>query len=408
VSLHGQTMRRDDGQSLVIVVIFLALLLGFCALTLDVGHAYLAQRRLQSSVDAAALAGAQALPNALNAANLAGQYGNGGANTPRDVDGVSMTVATKCLASAPGCSPVNAVVVKESGSVQTVFGKIFGVSQLNVHAQATACSPCGARPLDIMLVLDRTGSMCTDSAGRPDPTCADMANARNGMETFLKLMAPNLDHVGLAVLPPATSVANRCEKPSNATATNYDNPNSPYVVVPLSDDYLTGSDLNGSSDLVSTIECVQANGYTAYADAIDAAQATLAATGRPGVQKVVVLLSDGAANTGPLTYPASSPYLKQPCHQGITSSQAATAAGTVVFSIGYDLGHDRCQGEDKATQNRTDEVPAITAMQALQGIASVPGDFYNQPDAAQLNGIFTSIAADLLAGTSRLVDDNAS
>jgi hypothetical protein len=45
-------------------------------------------------------------------------------------------------------------------------------------------------------------------------------------------------------------------------------------------------------------------------------------------------------------------------------------------------------------------------MQALQGIASTSSDFYNQPDAAQLNSIFASIAADLLAGTSRLVDDN--
>ena len=45
----------------------MVVMLGFCALCLDVGHAYLAQRRLQASVDAAALAGAQELPDIASA-----------------------------------------------------------------------------------------------------------------------------------------------------------------------------------------------------------------------------------------------------------------------------------------------------------------------------------------------------
>ena len=394
---------REDGQTLVVSVLFILVLLGFCALALDVGHAYLAQRRLQASVDAAALAGADALPNPAAASALADQYGANGSNAPRGVGGVQMTVTTRCIAAAPGCAPANAVVVKEAASVDTVFGKLFGVSQLTVHATATACSPCGSRPLDIMLVLDRTGSMCTDSAGNPDPTCADMTNARNGMKTFLTAMNPQLDHVGLAVLPPATSLANRCAKPPGSSSSTYDSTTAPYVIVPLSSDYRQADgSLNSSSDLVSTIGCVQANGSTAYATAIDQAQATLAAEGRPNVQKVIVFLSDGAANTAPSYYPTSSPYRTQPCHQGGTSAQAATAAGTAVFSIGYDLGHDRC----KNANTGSNESPAITAEEALKGIASSMDNFYDQPNAAQLNTIFASIAADLLAGTSRLVDDD--
>ncbi len=77
------------------------------------------------------------------------------------------------------------------------------------------------------------------------------------------------------------------------------------MLVPLSSDYKTGTDLNTASNLVSTINCVQANGNTAYANAIDAAQAEIVKDGRPGAIKIIVLLSDGAANTGPLYYPAS-------------------------------------------------------------------------------------------------------
>ena len=81
-----------------------------------------------------------------------------------------------------------------------------------------------------MLVLDRTGSMCQDHNGNTDPSCADLNNARNGMKTFLGLMNPQADWVGLAVLPPATSVGNKCTTPQTA---NYDSTGAAYTIVPL-------------------------------------------------------------------------------------------------------------------------------------------------------------------------------
>jgi hypothetical protein len=391
-------LEDERGQTMVITVMFLVILLGFCALVLDVGHAYLAQRRLQSSVDAAALAGADSLPDVGAANTVAGQYGNGGSNTPFGVDSVKMTVTTSCLVGVPGCTTANAVTVKETGVVKTYFGGLFGVPSFNVNASATACSPCGSKPLDIMLILDRTGSMCTTDTGADDhPTCQDMVNARNGMETFLSLMDPTLDHVGLAVLPPAPTNGSLCQARTNP---DYASPNDRFVVVPLSSDYATkAGNLVPGSPLVSAITCMQASGSTAYANAIESAQAELVKDGRPNTQRVIVLLSDGAANTGPTSYAATSPYRATPCHQGINSSLAAQAAGTLVYSIGYDVGHDVCKNA-----NGKLESPGITALQALTGIAST-GNYFNQPDAAQLNTIFASVAADLLQGTSRLVDN---
>jgi len=171
-------------------------------------------------------------------------------------------------------------------------------------------------------------------------------------------------------------------------------------VVPLSSDYATKTGaLVSNSPLVSAINCMQASGTTAYANAIDSAQAELVKDGRPNTQRVIVLLSDGAANTGPTSYPKTSPYRTTPCHQGIASSLAAQSAGTLVYAIGYDVGHDIC----KNGVSGADEAPSISALQALTGIAST-GNYYNQPNAAQLNTIFANVAADLLAGTSRLVD----
>ncbi|HZP74038.1 MAG TPA: pilus assembly protein TadG-related protein [Gaiellaceae bacterium] len=403
--------RNEDGQSIIIVVVFLVVLLGFCALTIDVGHAYLAQRRLQASVDAAALAGADSLPDTAAAQAGAAQYGNGGDNTPDGVDDVQMTVATKCLTSVPGCTTANAVTVTETGSVKTAFGGLFGIGSFDVNAKATACSPCGSKPLDIMLVLDRTGSMCTTDTGQDDhPECTDMQNARNGMETFLSLMDPKLDEVGLAVLPPAPA-SNSC---TTTGSPYYDDQSAQYVVVPLSNNYATSTgQLVSNSPLVSTINCEQADGTTSYANAIEAAQNELVTNGRPGVQKVIVLLSDGAANTGPSFMPAS--YRNTPCHQGIASSATAQSSGTIVYAIGYDVGHDVCKSRSGSLES-----PSISALQALEGIASPAGqggspcdstlttNYCNQPNAAQLNTIFSKVAQDLLQGTSRLIDNNTS
>ena len=82
---------------------------------------------------------------------------------------------------------------------------------------------------------------------------------------------------------------------------------------------------------------VQAGGQTAYANALDAAKAELDAHGRPGVQKVIVILSDGAANTGPTYLPPSSPYRTQPCQTGVNVANQQKSDGVLLYSIAYDL-----------------------------------------------------------------------
>jgi hypothetical protein len=104
----------------------------------------------------------------------------------------------------------------------------------------------------------------------------------------------------------------------------------------------------------------------------------------------------------------SSPYRKQPCHQGVSSAAAAKAAGTTIYTVGYTLNAlggfaNRCQAY---SYNGPDEQPAITAYSAVQQIASDAGKFYSQPTIDQLKTIFTQIAIEISAGASRLVDNN--
>ena len=240
--------REEGGQTIVMVVIAFVVLTGMIGIVIDIGYAYKAQRDLQSAADAAALAGATQLPDASAATATATQYGaspSGGNAVTRAT--VTESITTACISSIPGCNPVNSVAVSETADVPTYFAKIFGLNSFKIHVKATACSPCGSKPVDVMLVVDRTGSMCQNSAGQADPACTDLNNARAGVKTFLSFFDPNLAYVGLGVLPPATSVANRCAVPATG---NYNSPSAAYTIVPMSHDYKNPDDtLNNSSNL---------------------------------------------------------------------------------------------------------------------------------------------------------------
>ena len=121
--------RRESGQALVIVVLFLAVLLGMAAAVLDVGAWFREDRRLQATVDAAALGGAHALPESTgDAMALALEYAekNGGGLTASDIS-FSTTVL-----------PNDTITVEGEAEAPGFFSKVFGVASVQVHARAKA------------------------------------------------------------------------------------------------------------------------------------------------------------------------------------------------------------------------------------------------------------------------------
>lgn len=118
---------RESGQAAVLLLSFLVVLLALAALAIDVGSWYRADRALQSSVDAAALAAAQELPYDTGlAAALASDYASkngGGLDTVTFSSGVTSddTVAVSGTRAAPG-----------------YFSKILGIDSVDVHATAKA------------------------------------------------------------------------------------------------------------------------------------------------------------------------------------------------------------------------------------------------------------------------------
>lgn len=124
-------MRNERGQATVLTVVFLGVLLGMAALAIDVGTWYKQKRDMQAVADAAALAGAQALPeDPSGATSLAIQY----ASTN------GLTLSPSDITFSDEITPHDTINVHASSTANGVFAKAFGIDTLSVGAAASARS----------------------------------------------------------------------------------------------------------------------------------------------------------------------------------------------------------------------------------------------------------------------------
>ncbi len=131
-------MRREHGQAAALTVLFLTVLCFSAAAVIDVGSWFREDRDTQRAADAAALAGAQALPEDQGAAQaLALEYGtkNGGGVLADDVS-FSTTVL-----------PGDTISVDVDRPADSFFAKIVGIDSVEVGstAKARAGVPSAAR-----------------------------------------------------------------------------------------------------------------------------------------------------------------------------------------------------------------------------------------------------------------------
>ena len=229
--------RAGDQRGQVIAIFALGLvgLIAMAAFVVDVGRFYLANRQLQSSSDAVATALADQLPDVQSGTITLGQaeatatsYGANSSqkNKGYDMTGVTLTFTPKCV-TVNGTIPAwcstgtpNAVTIKQSATVNTVFARVVGINSASISATSTA-EMGGGKPIPahVMIVLDRTGSM-----GPQGPSCnggTKLSCAQAGIDAFLQGMDPTVDSVGLVVLPPATSTAHACQSAPQTSGDSY-------------------------------------------------------------------------------------------------------------------------------------------------------------------------------------------
>jgi hypothetical protein len=424
-------------------------------LTVDVGYAYVGYNELQSSTNAAALAGAQALPNTAatsTATTFSAVSGNN--NAFPNLPGVAMAsgypkllcLTTLVNLGIPCIAPANAnaIRVSQTVSVPTRFAKLFGTNSFTLTATATAAMRGSAvAPYNVMLIVDTTNSM-TQNDNDSGSTCKNqrITCALAGVQTLLSDLSPcsarvascgtatngnvanPVDTVGVMAFPGlklSTQVSYEyCGTRTPTPQTQTYNAAPIYQIIPLSSDYRasdTATALTATSNLVlatgaerscAGLDVVGGQG-TFYAGVIDAAQAALvtAQASRPNSQNVMILLSDGdATSTANLAGSATSYPKSNYCHQAITEANKAKTAGTRVYAVAYGAASSGCDKDS----------PTITPCQTMQQIASSAATFFSDGGSAKnscvsasrpttaLNQIFTEIAGDLTV--ARLIPNN--
>jgi hypothetical protein len=470
------------------VALSMVFLLGFAGFVIDVGRVYISYNELQASTNAAALAGAQALPSSSAAAVATSFSGvSGNLNAQSNLQNVAMVTgypavwcSTSSALSGIACGApalANAVRVKQQVTVPLTFLALVGTSSLTVTATATAAAKgATSAPYHVAILVDTTASMNdTDS----DSNCSStrLSCALAGVQTLLGELSPcsaslsscgtitaNLnggggtvpnavDSVSLFAFPPVLTTTAKADYnggtlTTEAYATPFPTTTSTYQIVNFSSDY-RGSDsatsLAGSSNIVEAVGTSKSTGNmqakggfgTFYAQAIYQAQSALASAAATNTQNVLIILSDGDATSKPADLPGAStttstyPSAFYQCQQAIAAAQAATAAGTRVYTVAYGAeasgcfsDNTRCGGTGALGTNGDcvptgyPTVPSITPCTTMQQMASNATTFFSDYTAtgssgscvsasrptSSLNEIFTEIGGDLT--NARLVPNN--
>jgi hypothetical protein len=448
-------LKQEDGVIAILFALILVVLFAAVAFTVDLSRLFHERQVLQNAVDFGALAGGMELPAQGSVAGAAAQAEALRVtldNAP-NLSSSSVTIAFKCVVGdrnndgAPDaedvpfvcgptsgswsagtwrvkgpkvvhdCNPYvgdkcNTISVRTNRDVPYYFAPVIGINQGNTGSvSAASCNgACGAAssPLDVVMVIDRTGSM----------TAADLANAKNAALSVLDFYDAQQQWVGIVALP--------YPQPSNKCAVN--NPQlypasaaSLWQVSPLSSNYDLSNGLpDPASQIVKNIKCLvvatnptvrvsgvdkTAAGHTNLGDPLDAAREMLLTQGRSNVPDVIIFMTDGEAN---------QPDGLQPCNYLNTKATQAKAANQTIFTIGYGVAGAKCSRDTSppfkgkfastnlalAATNSTDDSPG-----GCGPLENRDGDnYFCESGSGDLEPVFRQVAA-ASVGSARLIDD---
>ncbi|MGB6194284.1 MAG: VWA domain-containing protein [Terracidiphilus sp.] len=342
-------LRSEHGQIIWWLPLLIIVFFGMAGLTLDLGRAYVAYHQLQTSTDAAALAGAYALTSATSTTTvdtLVHQYGaeTGQVNASPNLPGALLTTTYKCIQNN-GMVPVpcnayhtsyNVIQVTQTSTVPMYFIRmlsLFGINAANsITLRSYATATTGGNPvqMNVAIILDSTNSMSQPDTGTG---CAKGATkeecALNGVQQLTSGLVPcwqgvspcSYDSVSLFTFPNiaanTTSADTSCSGSPNIV--QYTAPTVPttpttknswvpptgsagtYQLTTFGYTYQdSGSTLAGATGQTKGCNGIQPKGGegTYLAGSIYAAQTALMSQsfGSTNVQNVMIILSDGDSN----------------------------------------------------------------------------------------------------------------
>ena len=356
----GKKARR--GATMALLAILMPVMLAVAAFAINVVYMEMTRTELQISTDIATRAAGRTLAvtddeaQAIAAAHLLLSQ-NSYANQflqPSEVDiqfGVSTRSSEDARYQFGSGSPPNAVSVMTNGT--NTVPMLFPTMGVSVPFRPIKRSICTQVELDFVLVLDRSGSMAYSANETADPF-APPASAPFGWE-FGNPIPPNsrwLDLVG--AVDGFFSVLDESAHLEHVALASYASESSRDLVPSL--------DYEAVRSQLDSYSAAFYGGATNTGDGIRDGLALIGqqTTSRPWATRVMILMSDGLANTGP---------------DPIFEANAAAQNGVVIHTVSF---------SDEADTTLMAQIATIGA-----------GDHYHATNASQLEQAFENIARDV-------------
>lgn len=394
---------NERGAVLAVVALTLIVLLASTGLAIDLGRGYIAKVRIARAVDAGALAGARTLRSGEAAAREEAEAvarANGIANGIGDIE-TELTFGMNDRGE-------NTVVFSANRTLPTTFMRVVNRYEMEVSATAEAAVP----PLDVVLILDTSGSLAQMGA---------WGALQNAAISFVQNFSDQLDQMGLVSF--------------QIGATNL-HTLSPNFRIPIT------YQINGAASAGDTNI---GEGFRLAREQITGFQA------RPSAAKVVVFFTDGRATavrgtfggqdrimavftTGnsvrgffnnpdaippfQILYPSGSGQANWPggcptvpvcmgmneadvrslaAQRGLDEAAQLRQAGVLVYSIGL--------GDPNASNPLlTPDLAYLRQVANESGVSSADepqGKMYFAPSGAQLEAVFQEVAQDLIVRLAR-------
>jgi Mg-chelatase subunit ChlD len=243
----------------------LMVLLPAAGLAIDLGLMYLVQTLLSASADASVLAGARALSRGSDdAAQHASAEATANsffqANFPNGY--LSSTNLQVSSVASTDDTYLRSVTTTARVDVPLVFMRVFGVTTITLHANATATR----RDVNIMIIMDRSGSLANSGSCTP---------LKSAAVNFVEKFAEGRDNLGLVTF---------------ATSSRVDSP--------LSTTFKT--------QVESTLNSVVCTGATSSAQALWQGYQQLVGLAQTGALNAIVFFTDGRPTAVTASYPIKS------------------------------------------------------------------------------------------------------
>jgi Flp pilus assembly protein TadG len=277
---------REKGATLFIAVAGLVwVVIPMMGLFIDLGVLYSVKARLQAAVDGASLAAARALNlGATTAAQTTSAQQNAVnwfyANFPTgnwSTTSTVMNTGTVVVTNSPSNADLREVTVTATTNVPAWFMRFIGFTSTTISVTGTA----SRKDVVAMLVLDRSGSMCSINGAYPSTPCgeSDSTTPCSAMITaaknFTGAFAEGRDQIGMLTFADGYYLESR-PTTNFQTVLGYTN------------------SLGSGTGALDNLTCV---GGTGTAAAVSLAYNELYKIAEPGAMNFIMLETDGLPNT---------------------------------------------------------------------------------------------------------------